>query len=112
MLLEILLRLRNGRERITIINRPGSSRPELGTSQPQENDRRASQPGRWGWQVASPRKEAPVGIEEPLPVRTQTILSHSVSPEVRAAINGEVTDAIPASRKEAGRVDVKIRIDS
>lgn len=108
MLLEILLRLRNGRERITIINRPGSSRPELGTSQPQEDDRRTSQPGRWGWQVASPRKEAPVGIEEPLPVRTQTILSHRVSPDVRAAINGEVTDAISASRKEAGRVDLKL----
>jgi hypothetical protein len=46
-----------------------------------------------------------------LPVRAQTILSHSVSPEARAAINGEVTDAISASRKEAGRVDVKIRLE-
>lgn len=101
MLLELLLRLRNGRERIRVILRPGSTRPELGTVQPLEDDRRTSLPERWGWQREAPRKEAPVGIEEPLPVRTQTILSHSVSAEVRAAINGEVTDAIPASRKNA-----------
>lgn len=112
MLLELLLGLRNGRERVSVILRPGRPRPELGTVLPQEDDRRSSLPQRWGWQREAPRKEAPVGIEEALPVRTQTILSHGVPADVRAAINGEVTDAIAASRKDAGRVDVKIRIDS
>lgn len=112
MLLELLLRLRNGRERISVILRPGRTRPELGTVLPQEDDRRTSLPQRWGWQREAPRKETPAGIEEALPVRTQTILSHSVPEDVRAAINGEITDAIAASRKDTGRVDVNIHIDS
>lgn len=108
MLLELMLRLRNGRERISVILRPGRTRPELGTVLPQEDDRRTSLPQRWGWQREAPHKETPAGIEEPLPVRTQTILSHSVPAEVRAAINGEVIDASATSRQDAGRVDVKL----
>lgn len=111
MLLELLLRLRNGRERVSVITLPGSTRPELGTSLPPEDDRRACIPARWGWQQESPRKQAAASIDQPLPTRSQTILSHRLPPEVRAAINGDVTDALPASRDQAGRVSVKLRID-
>lgn len=99
MLLEVLLNLRNGRERISVIHRPGATRPELGTSQPQEDTRRASIPERWGWARQGTRTEPLATLDEPLPTRTQTILSYRVPSHVRQAINGDVTDALPASRK-------------
>jgi hypothetical protein len=96
MLLEVLLNLRNGRERVSVIHRVGHRLPELGTAHPQEDTRRASIPGHWGT------------IDEPLPVRTQTILSYRVPPEVRRAINGDITDALPASRRHGIAVDLKL----
>ena len=106
MLHEILLRLRAGRKRINVIQPAGSTRPVLGTSQPNEDNRRAAVIEQLGGPREAPRKEAAVTIDEPLPVRTQTILSHGVSPELRRVLNGDVGDALPASRK-AG-VSVKI----
>ncbi|HEX5126321.1 MAG TPA: hypothetical protein VFW00_06250 [Rhodocyclaceae bacterium] len=108
MLIKILLALREGRERIGLIRPNGSRRPVLGTLHPQEDDRRASIPARWGWEREAPRKEALAAIEEPLPVRTQTILSHGVSPEVRQVLNGGVTDALPASRQPGSAISVKL----
>lgn len=101
MLLEVLLNLRNGRERISVIHRPGATRPELGTAHPQEDVRRASIPGYWGWTRQGSRKEPLATLDEPLPTRAQTILSYRLPAEVRRAINGDVTDALPASRKHA-----------
>ncbi len=108
MLLETLLNLRNGRERVTVIHRPGSSRPELGTSHPQEDTRRASIPAAWGWAGHGGRVESAVTIDEPLPKRTQTALSYRVPADVRQAINGDVTDALPASRKHGISLDLKL----
>ena len=108
MLLDILRNLRNGRERVSVIHRVDSARPELGTAHPQEDTRRASIPGDWGWVEHATRTEAPATIDEPLPARTQTILSYRLPPEVRQAINGDVTDALPASRKHGIALDLKL----
>lgn len=108
MLLDILLNLRNGRERVSVIQRVDSPRPELGTAYPNEDDRRASILGYWRWVEQPTRIEAPATIDEPLPTRTQTILSYRVPPEVRRAINGDVTDALPASRKHGVELDLKL----
>lgn len=108
MLLDILLNLRSGRERVTVIQRADSARPELGAAHPQEDTRRASIPGNWGRVEHVTRAEPPATIDEPLPARTQTILSYRVPPEVRQAINGDVSDALPASRKHGVELDLKL----
>ncbi len=108
MLLDILLNLRNGRERISVIHSAGHLRPELGTAHPNEDIRRASVPGHWGWIEQATHIEAPATIDEPLPTRIQTILSHRVPEDVRKAINGDVTDAMPASRKHGIALDLKL----
>ncbi|MDQ3288622.1 MAG: hypothetical protein M3Q42_10270 [Pseudomonadota bacterium] len=108
MLLDILLNLHNGRERISVIHRVGQARPELGTAHPQEDTRRASIPGLWGRVEQPTRIEAPATIDEPLPTRTQTVLSYRVPENVRKAINGNVTDAMPASRRHGIVLDLKL----
>lgn len=108
MLLDILLNLRNGRERVSAIHRVDSIRPELGTAHPNEDDRRASIAGDWGRVEHVTRAEPLATIDEPLPTRTQTILSYRVPENVRKAINGEVTDALPASRKHGIVLDMKL----
>ena len=108
MLLDILLNLRNGRERVSVIHRVDSPRPELGSAHPQEDTRRASIPADWGRVEHVTRAEPPATIDEPLPARTQTILSYRVPPEVRRAINGDVTDALPAARKHGDELDLKL----
>lgn len=108
MLLDILLNLRNGRERVSVIHRVDSSRPELGTAHPNEDDRRASIAGDWGRVEHITRAKPPATIDEPLPTRIQTILSYRVTPEVRRAINGDVTDAMPASRRHGTALDLKL----
>lgn len=108
MLLDILLNLRNGRERVSVIHRVDSTRPELGTAHPNEDDRRASIAGDWGRVEHVTRAEPPATIDEPLPTRTQTILSYRVPENVRKAINGDVTDALPASRKHGVELDLEL----
>ena len=107
MLLDILLNLRNRSERVVVIHRVGHALPELGTAHPLEDTRRTSIPGLWGWSEHTTRVEAPATLDEPLPTRTQTILSYRVPADVRQAINGDVTDAVPASRKHGIALDLK-----
>ncbi|MFD0726593.1 hypothetical protein [Lysobacter brunescens] len=99
MRVELLLELRNERERVRVIQRVDQPHPELGMAHPTEDTRRADLPSHWGWDVHAVRQEPPAAIEEPLPTRTQTILSHRVPDNVRRAINGDITDASPSSRK-------------
>lgn len=108
MLLDILLNLRNNRERVSVIHRVDSTRPELGTAHPHEDIRRDSIPALWGRTEHATRAEPPATIDEPLPARTQAILSYRVPPEVRRVINGDVTDALPASRKHGIELDLKL----
>jgi hypothetical protein len=99
MRVELLLELRNERERVRVIQRVDQPYPELGMAHPTEDTRRADLPSHWGWAEHATRQEPLASIEEPLPTRTQTILSHRVPENVRRAINGDVTDASPSSRK-------------
>lgn len=108
MRLELLLNLRNGRERVSVIHRVGNTRPELGMAHPQDDTRREAIAALWGWTEQVTRAEAPASIDEPLATRNQTILSYRVPPEVRRAINGDVTDALPASRKHGIELDLKL----
>lgn len=107
MRVELLLELRNERERVRVIQRVDQPHPELGLAHPGEDTRRADLPAHWGWAEHATRQAPPAAIEEPLPTRTQTILSHRVSEKVRRAINGDVTDASPSSRKHGIDVDLK-----
>jgi hypothetical protein len=107
MLLEVLLNLRRGRERCAVIQREGHTRPELGIAHPQEDERRVSLPGLWGWEQHPTRAEAPPTIDEPLDTRTQTILSYQLPEHVRAAIlRRETTPA--SSRLQSVAVKFKL----
>ncbi|HVK99848.1 MAG TPA: hypothetical protein VM553_08550 [Dongiaceae bacterium] len=87
MLLKLLLGLRNNAHQVDVVKLNGETRPVLGTSHPQEEDRRANILRQWGMHVASPRQERLAGIDQPLPQRTQTILSHQIDPDLRQQIN-------------------------
>lgn len=104
--------LRNDRHTVTLIRPNGSPRPVLGTQSPQEDNRRAvvaasvdieSHQGR-------PPADKPATIDEPLPVRAQTILSHSLPREVREVVNGNVNDAVSASRKSLDNIGVRVEL--
>lgn len=103
------LELRDGRQTVTLVRPNGSPRPLLGTQSPQEDDRRARVAE--SLQVPSHQgrpADKPAAIEEPLPVRSQTILSHRLPREVRELVNGGLDDALTASRKTQENIGVQI----
>lgn len=108
MLLDILLNLRNGRERISIVQRNGHTRPELGIAHPQEDERRLSIPALWGLARHVTRIEPPATIDEPLPTRTQTILSHRVPEDVRRAIEDRQAPSPASSRQRGITLDLRL----
>jgi hypothetical protein len=87
MLLKLLLGLRNNAHRVEVVKINGESRPVLGVSHPQDEDRRAAVMAHWGIAAESPRNKRLATIDEALPQRTQTILSHQLQPELRQQIN-------------------------
>jgi hypothetical protein len=108
MLLEILLNLRNRGERVVVILREGHSRPELGIAHPNEDLRRVSLPALWGMAEHATRMEPPATIDEPLPVRTQTILSHRVPEDVRRAIDAGIPPTPTGSRRHCITLDLRL----
>lgn len=78
--------LRNDADQVTEVRLDGSARPVLGIPHPHDADQRAKAARRWG-QAASPRAERLATIDEPLPQRSQTILSHEVDPALRQRLN-------------------------
>lgn len=98
MILKLLLGLRNNGHQVNVVKINGETRPVLGRSHPEEENRRANVLRQWGIESDSPRSERLATIDEPLPQRTQTILSHQVGPEVRQRITSGV-DAPADSRK-------------
>lgn len=112
MLLELLLGLRDGRERVSVIQEHGSARAALGIRRPQDDERRAVAARLGGGDREAPRRQEQASIDEPAPLRTQTVLYYSVPRQIQKMLNGEVTDALPASRRAAaGRVTVGLRVD-
>ena len=104
--------LRNDRHTVTLIRPNGSPRPVLGTQSPQEDNRRASiaMPVDVATHSGRPSADKPATIDEPLPVRAQTILSYSLPREVRDVVNGNVTDAGSASRKTQDNIGVRVEL--
>lgn len=101
MILKLLLGLRDNRHMVDVVKINGETRPVLGVSHPQEQDRRANVLRQWGISAESPRREPPATIDEPLPQRSQTILSYQVEPPVRQRVNGGL-DALADSRQRNG----------
>jgi hypothetical protein len=89
--------LRNDADQVTEVQPDGAVRPVLGTAHPDDADKRAKVLRRWG-QPASPRAERLATIDEPLPQRSQTILSHEVDATLRQRLNGGGS-ALAQSRK-------------
>lgn len=111
MLLKLLLALRNNAHRVEVVHINGEKRPVLGVSHPEEEDRRAAILKQWGKTAESPRKDRPATINEALPQRAQTILSHRLAPELRRRIDtgmGEPADSrkkhISGQREQADLV--------
>lgn len=120
--------LRDGRDRVSVITLNGETRPQLGISHPQEDNRRSEAASYWGHAPRSPRQQPLATVDEPLPVRTQTILSHELAPEIAQAVNSGVpldpvarkpkSDPVVVSRtggdaprKEDSHMDVSISFD-
>ena len=101
MILKLLLGLRDNRHMVDVVKVNGETRPVLGVSHPQEGDKRANIVRQWGMSAESPRREPPATIDQPLPQRSQAILSYQVGPQVRQRINGGL-DALPDSRQRSG----------
>jgi len=99
MLLKLLLGLRNGAHRVQVVKLNGETRPVLGKSHPQEENRRAAVLKQWGMQAESPRAQPPQTIDEALPRRSQTILSHRLAPELRRRIDAGVGQAADSRLK-------------
>lgn len=104
--------LRNNQHQVKLVRPNGSTRPVLGTALPEEDTRRAQAVEQWQipGHEGRPPQDKPATIDEPLPVRTQTILSYRLPEEVRRLVNGGVTDAAPASRKTQETIGVRIDI--
>jgi hypothetical protein len=84
------LMLRNNAERVQIIVPNGAAKPVLGTSSPEEEQRRVNIVAHWAGAQTGLRKPALVGIEQPLEQRTQTILYYQLPANERGQINGTV----------------------
>lgn len=105
MIDKLLLALRNQGHRVAVI-RPDGSREQLGVSHPEEQDRRANVLKQWGIDPASPRREQPATIDEPLPQRTQTILSYRVDPALRQRLaTGVGSEGGSRVRNQPGKAD-------
>ena len=79
--------LRDGDDVVTEITLNGENRPVLGVARPNEADKREAVLRRLGYRP-SPRGEPLATIDEPLPQRSQTILSYEVDPDLRDRLNG------------------------
>lgn len=101
MILKLLLGLRDNRHMVDVVKVNGETRPVLGVSHPQDEDKRANILRQWGMPAESPRREPPATIDQPLPQRSQTILSYQVGPQVRQRVNGGL-DALADSRQRNG----------
>jgi len=111
MFLKLVMQLRDRRDEVSVVRPNGTTRVVLGTREPNDDTRRASVVQQWGEGRAAPRQAPPEAIEEPLPQRAQTILSHSLPPALRDEINGGIADTLPASRRESmAGVAVKVKL--
>lgn len=106
---------RIAQQRISVLKAPDSGRVVLGTSEPDEDDRRARAIERWSPDAVSPRRQPLATIDQPLPVRLQTLLSYRIDPYWSVRLDGGPSQP-PASRRQAtepvqARLDIGIGFD-
>lgn len=87
-MLKILLALRNHAHQVEVLVPNGETRSVLGTSHPEEENRRVNVVKQWGCTTESPRQQRQSTIDLPLPQRSQTILSYRVNPVLQNVLNG------------------------
>jgi hypothetical protein len=76
---------------VTLVKPDGATRPVLGTREPAKTDevaRRVRALEAWGGSPRGARPQREAAIEEALPLRSRTVLSHDLPPEVAARIEG------------------------
>jgi hypothetical protein len=87
----LLLGLRNHAQQVDVVTPNGSTQPVLGTRHPEDADaekRRLNVVKQWGVAFEAPRRQRQAAIAQPLPQRSQAILSWEVPPELRQILNG------------------------
>ncbi len=91
------LELRGGRQRIELVQGVGHTRPVIGRSAPAAENQRLRSAMVHG-ATASPRAQASGALTQPLPQRTQTILSQHLPRELqRSLVEGPTRTAkVPA----------------
>jgi hypothetical protein len=109
MLTKLLLALRDDAHRVEIVTVNGETRPQLGQSRTEDSERRADVSRQWGMPVRSPRQAAPATIDEPLPQRSQTVLSHRLPPALRQPINHGTAVSGDAGRGAATAINIALQ---
>lgn len=110
MILKLLLGLRDNRHMVDVVKINGETRPVLGVSHPQEEDKRANVLRQWGMPAESPRREPLATIDQPLPQRSQTILSYQVGPQVRQRVNGGIDALADSRQRNSSGVKERVRL--
>jgi hypothetical protein len=90
-------------ERVSVLKLSGSSRPVLGLSRPEKDERRARAVLRWGHPENPAQPKRSDTIDTPLPPRLQTLLSYRVDQALRRRLNGGL-GPMPGSRHAAREV--------
>ncbi len=82
------LSLRNNAHQVQLIMANGATRPVLGTSDPETEQRRINIVKQWGGHQHATRQQTLPGIEQPLALRTQSILYYQLPAAERQRVNG------------------------
>ncbi|RDU94724.1 hypothetical protein DWV00_32490 [Trinickia dinghuensis] len=96
------LRLRGDAHRVEIIVPNGTTQPVMGTREPGDEDARAATIEHAGGAGRSPRQEVPVSIEQPLPQRVQTVLTHRLPRAVQERLDGGGESLASSRRADRG----------
>lgn len=110
MSLPFHLGLRYNRHLLSLVKLDDQPREVLGVAYPEDSDRRARIPLQWGNPTPSPRCVEPATIDQPLPLRSRTILYYQVGPEGRAEIDGGITPLAGARRSEHSGVRERLHL--
>lgn len=93
------LSLRNNAHQVQLIVPNGATRPVLGTSDPEVEQRRIDIVKHWGGNRHATRQQTLLGIEQPLAQRTQSILYYQLPAAERQRVNGGL-GLLGSSRKQ------------
>lgn len=93
------LSLRNNDHQVQLVIPNGATKPVLGTSDPEAEQRRVNIVKQWGGNQHATRQQRLLGIEQPLAQRTQSILYYQLPEAERQRVNGGL-GLLSSSRKQ------------